>query len=236
MHCAIHDSGADRYVSPSIQSSITRQHLIVPASCHYCFIAPGFTDVSASYGEYLLFTAYSMTSAFAQNGFCITNSGASSALQTPYSVAVRPTATADPAQYQSAVATWFINFLEVPDWGVCGEGGSLAVHMAEAATTRSVIVAVSTTLGAVSLKSLASPTNTVTLGVTQSSRPNPGSAGLGADDVAVISVVVAVVFLGLVSSCLILWYRFRRQQAAMNERNIGKQLEVESDDEFPRGA
>ena len=176
-----------------------------------------------------------MTSAFAQDGFCITNSGASSALQTPYSVAVPPTATADPAQYQSAVATLFINFLEVPDWGICGEDGSLAVHMAEAASTRSVNVAVSTTLGAASLTSLASPTNTATLGVTQSSRPKSGSAGLGADDVAVISVLVAVVFLGLVSSCLILWYRYRRQQTAIKERNIQKKLEVEPDDEFPRG-
>ena len=218
----------------SLQSR-AQQHLIVPASCDYCFIAPGFTDVSTFYGEYLLFTAYSMTSAFAQDGFCITNSGASTALQTPYSVAVPPTATADPAQYQSAVATWFINFLEVPDWGVCGENGSLAVHMAEAATTRSVNVAVLTTLGAVSLTSLTSPTYTGTLINTQSSLPKSGSAGLGADAVAVISVIVVVVFLGLVSSCMILWYKYRRQQAAMNERNIQKKLEPEPEDEFPRG-
>ena len=176
-----------------------------------------------------------MTSAFAQDGFCITNSGASTALQTPYSVAVPPTATADPARYQSAAATWFINFLGVPDWGVCGENGSLAVHMADAATTRSVNVAVPTSVGAASPTSLMSPTNTVTLVVTQSSRPKSGSAGLGADAVAVISVIVALVFLGLVSSGVILWYRYRRHQAALTERNIQKKLEVEPEDEFPRG-
>ena len=176
-----------------------------------------------------------MTSAFAQDGFCITTSGASTALQTPYSVAVPPTATADPAQYQSAVATWFINFLGVPDWGVCGENGSLAVHMADATTTRSVNVPVETSVGAASPTSLASPTNTMTLAVTQSSHPKSGSAGLGADAVAVISVVVAVVFLGLISSGMVLWYKYQRQQAAMNERNIQKKLEVEPEDEFPRG-
>ena len=171
-----------------------------------------------------------MTSAFTQDGFCFTNSGASRALQTPYSVSVPPTATADPAQYQSAVATWFINFLEVPDWGVCGKNGSLAVHMAEAATTRSVNVAVSTIRGAATPTSLTSTTNTGTLIVTQSSRPKSGSAGLGADAVAVISVVVALVFLGLVSSCMLLWYKHRRHQAAINERNIQKKLEVEPED------
>ena len=198
-------------------------------------MAPGFTDISTSSREYVLFTAYSMTSAFAQDGFCITNSGASTALQTPYSIAVPATATADPAQYQSAMATWFINFLGVPDWGVCGENGSLAVHMTDAATTRFVNVAVPTILGAASPTSLASPYNTVTLVATQSSRPKSGSAGLGTDAVAVISVVVAVVFLGLVASGMILWYKYRRQQAAMIERNLQKKLEVEPEDEFPRG-
>lgn len=226
------------YLGASFLSAVCLAQSTTPAptaSCNDCFIAPGFTDVSSLNGEYLLFTAYSMTSTFAQDGFCFTISGASSALQTPYSVAVPPTATADPAQYQSAVATGFINFLEVPDWGVCGENGSLAVHMADAAITRSVNVAVSTTLGAASLASLTSPSNTVTSGVTHSSRPKSGSAGLGADDVAVISVVVAVVFLGLVSSCMILWYKHRRQQEAMIQSNIQKKIEVDPEDEFPRG-
>ena len=194
-------------------------------------MAPGFTEVSTFYGEYLLFTAYSMTSAFAQDGLCTTDSGASTVLQTPYSVAVPPTATTDPAQYQSAVATWFINFLGVPDWGVCGENGSLAVHMIDAATTRSVNVAVPTILGAATPTSLTSPTNILTLKGTQSSHPKSGSAGLGADAVAVISVVVAVIFLGLASSGVILWYKYRKQQAAMKERNIQKKLEVEPEDE-----
>ena len=234
MPCAVYNYGADWYVSPPIRSYCIRQYLIVLASCNYCFIAPGFTDVSSSHEEYLLFTAYSMTSAFAQDGFCITNSGASTALQTPYSVAVPPTATADPARYQSAVATWFVGFLGVPDWGVCGENRSLAVHMTNAATTRSVNVAVPTILGAASPTSITTPTNTVTLVVTQSSLPESSSAGLGADAVAVISVVVSVVFLGLVLSGIILWYKYRKQQAAINERRIQKKSEAEPEDEFPR--
>ncbi|KAM0804458.1 hypothetical protein BDR22DRAFT_885711 [Usnea florida] len=225
------------YLSASYLSAICLAQSTTPAptaSCNYCFIAPGFTDVSTFYGEYLLFTAYSMTSAFAQDGSCITNSGASTALQTPYSVAVPPTATVDPAQYQSAVATWFINFLGVPDWGVCGENGSLAVHLTNAATTRSVNVAVSTSLGIASLTSLTSPTNTVTSLATHCSPPKSGPAALGADAVAVISVVVAVVLLGFVSSGVFLWYEYRGQQAAMNERNIQNKLEVEPEDELPR--
>ena len=176
-----------------------------------------------------------MTSTFAEDGSCITISGASTALQTPYSVAVPPTATVDPAQYQSAVATWFVNFLEVPDWGVCGENGSLAVHLTNAATTRFVNVAVPTTLGAASRTSLTSPTDTVTSLVTQSSPPKSAPAGLGADAVAVIGVVVAVVLLCFISSGVILWYKYRKQQAAMKERNIQEKLEVEPEDECPRG-
>ena len=175
-----------------------------------------------------------MTSAFAQDGSCITDSGASTALQTPYSVAVPPTATVDLAQYQSAVATWFVNFLGVPDWGVCGEDGSLAVHLTNAATTRFVNVAVPNSLGAASPTSLTSPTNTVTSLVTQSSPPKSGPAGLGTNAVAVISSFVAVVLLGFVSSGVFLWYEYRGQQAAMNERNIQKELEVEPEDECPR--
>ena len=131
--------------------------------------------MSFSYEQYLLFTAYSLTSAFAQDGTCVTNSGAPTPLQTPYSVANQGLVTADSAQYQSAVATWFVTFLDVPDWGICGENGSLAVHMAYADTTAFVNVAVPTTLGVALPGSFESFSSTVSLAAIRSSLLTPAS-------------------------------------------------------------
>ena len=198
------------------------------ASCNYCFLAPGYTDVSSSLEEYLLFTAYSMTSAFAQDGLCFTNSGASTPLQTPYSVA---TATVDPVQYQSAAATWFVNFLEVPDWGICGENGSLAVHMANDNSTAVVNVAVSTVFGAALPTSFQTASNTASLVFPQPSLPTSVSAGLSSRAKAAIGLVVSVVVLAIILPGLVLWYRYRRQHAAMRDREIQDKLEMETEAE-----
>ena len=205
---------------------LKRQCLISSASCDYCYLAPGYTYVSSSREEYLLCTAYSMTSAFAQDGLCTTVSGASTPLQAPYSILKPATATADPTQYSSAVATWFVDHLNVPDWGICGENGSLAVHMANSQTTAFVDVAVPTILGAVSKSS---PTTTATLVVTQSSLPMTGSAGLSATSKAIIGVVVAVVVLTLVILGLLLWFKYRQQRKAMVEKGIEGKLETETE-------
>ena len=189
--------------------------------------------MSLSYGENLLFTAYSMTSAFAQDGHCITNSGASTPLATPYSVAKPITATADPAQYRSAVATWFVNFLNVSDWGICGDNGSLAVHMANADTTAVVNVALTTTSGVIiSTTSYLSPTSTASLVVSQSSFPTPASSGLSTGIKAAIGLLVSVVVLALMIPGFVLWYRYRKQRAATMEEKIQEKLEMETQSEI----
>ena len=207
------------------------------ASCNYCFLAPGYTVVSSSYQEYLLFTAYSITSAFAEDGFCFTNSGASTPLKTPYSVAKPATATADLAQYQSAEATWFVHYLDVPDWGICGENGSLAVHMTSADITAFVNVAVQTIFRAALPTSSVFPTNTPSLAFTQSSLPTPASAGLSSGVKAAIGLLVSVFILAVVVPALILCYRYRKQRAAMMERKMQEKLETETqlEIEFSKG-
>ena len=178
-----------------------------------------------------------MTSAFAQDEFCFTISGASSPLPTPYSVAKPATATADPAQYQSAVATWFVNFLDVHDWGVCGENGSLAVHMADANAdaTAFVNVEVPTILGVASPTSLAATSNTASLVGSQSSTLKGASGGLSTRAKAAVGLVVSVVGLALVLPGLALWYRYRKQRAARMERKIQEKLETENETEMEVG-
>ena len=172
-----------------------------------------------------------MTSTFSQDGFCFTISGASTPLQTPYSVAKPTTATADLARYQSAAATWFVNSLSVPDWGVCGANGSLAVHMADADAIAVVNVAVQTTLGAASPTSFAVPSSTASLVGTASSVSKSGSGGLSTRVKAAIGLVVSVVILALVLPGLVLWYRYRKQRAAGMERRIQEKLETETEKE-----
>ena len=170
-----------------------------------------------------------MTSAFSQNGYCFTVSGASTPLQTPYSVAKPTTATAKPAEYSSAAATWFVNHLNVPDWGICGENGSLAVHLADAQTTHFVNVAVPTILGAVSRTPLLSSSSTATMIVTQSPT---ASAGLSTSAKAAIGVAVPVIVLAVVLPALILWFRYRKQRAASMERKIQEKLGTETESEI----
>lgn len=229
MSWTVYYSGTDWYVSILGQASCTQPQLIMLASCKYCFLSPGFTDVSSSSEQYLLFTAYSMTSAFAQNGLCITNSGAPRPIPTPYSVANQGIATADPTQHQSALATSFVHFLNIPDWGICGENGSLAVHMANAETTAFVNVAISTTSGAALPISVLSSSSTASLVATQSSLPTPASTGLTNRDKAAIGVVVSVFFLCLVLPGLVLWHKYRKQRAAKIERKIQEKLEIETE-------
>ena len=201
----------------------------VLASCDYCFLAPGFTDTSSASQEYLLFTAYSMTSAFAQDGSCFTVSGASTPLQTPYSVAKPATATANPAEYSSTAASWFVGHLNVPDWGICGKNGSLAVHMADAKTTQFVDVTVPTVLGAVSRTSLLSPSSTAT---SHSSPLAPASTGLSNGAKVAIGVAVPVIVLGVVLSGLILWFSYRKQRGARMERRTEAKLGTETESEI----
>lgn len=170
-----------------------------------------------------------MTSTFSRDGYCFTISGASTPLQTPYSVAKPTTATVDPAQYQSAVATWFVSFVDVPDWGVCGENGSLAIHMADADATAVVNVAVQTILGVASPTSFAVPSSTASLVGTTSSVSKSASGGLSTRLKAAIGLVVSVVVLALVLPGLVLWYRYRKQRAAGMERRIQEKLETETE-------
>ena len=165
-----------------------------------------------------------MTSAFAQDGFCFTVSGASTPLQTPYSIAKPATATADPAEYSSAAASWFVAHVNVPDWGICGASGSLAVHLADATTTQFVDVAVPTVLAAVSRTSALSfsPSSTAT-----SSRA-PVSTGLSTSAKVAIGVAVPVIVLAVVSAALILWFTYRKQRAARMERRVEGKLGTET--------
>ncbi len=172
-----------------------------------------------------------MTSTFSQDGYCFTISGGSTPLQTPYSVAKPTTATADSAQYQSAVATWFVSFLDVPDWGVCGDNGSLAVHMADTDTTAVVNVAVQTILGLASSTSFAVSSSTASLVGTTSSGSKSASGGLSTRVKAAIGLVVSVVVLALVLPGLVLWYRYRKQRAAGMERRIQEKLETDMETE-----
>lgn len=201
------------------------------ASCNYCYLAPGYTDVSSANKEYVLFTAYSMTSAFTQNGFCFTNSGASSALPTPYSVAKPASATANPTQFSSALASWFVDALKVPDWGVCGADGSLVVHLAGAETTQTVNVAVPTVLGAISRTSSLPSASTSAGGlvVTPSSHGTEASGGLSAGAKAAVGVMVAVVVLGLLVLGLVLFSRYgaRKHREAMMKEMAELKLGVE---------
>ena len=180
-----------------------------------------------------------MTSAFTQNGFCFTVSGASTSLQTQYSVA-KPSTTASTnsaiasarlAEYSSAAATWFVNFLNVPDWGVCGANGSLAVHMADddATTTQFVNVAVPTGLGAIFRTPLlaSSSSSTSTVGEVAA------SSGLSTSDKALIGVGVPVIVLMVVLPGLILWFRLRKQRAAaLMERKLQEKLGTETESEI----
>ena len=167
-----------------------------------------------------------MTSAFAQDGFCFTVSGASTPLPTPYSVAKPATATAAEAQYSSAAASWFIAHLNVPDWGICGKNGSLAVHLADATTTHFVNVAVPTVLGAVSPSS-----STATSAISYSSPSATASTGLSTSAKAAIGVGVPVIVLAVVVSGLILWFTYRRRRVARMERRVEENLrrEMEGD-------
>ena len=183
----------------------------------------------------MLFTAYSITSAFTQDGSCYTVSGAPTPLQTQYSVAKPAIATAKPAQYSSAVATWFVNFLNVPDWGVCAENGSLAVHLADAETTNTIEVAVPTGLGAVSrrlLLSSSSSSSTATLVVSQSKISAQAPTGLSASAKAAIGVAVPVIVLALVLPGLILWVKYRKQRGAMLERKVQEKPGIETEREI----
>ena len=160
-----------------------------------------------------------MTSAFAQDGFCFTVSGASTPLQTPYSVAKPATATAKPAEYSSAAASWFVGHLNVPDWGICGKNGSLAVHLADAKTTQFVNVAVPTPL--------LSPSSTATLVISPSS-----STGLSTSAITAIGVAVPLIVLAVVLSGLILWIRYRKQRAARMDRRVEEKLGMEAESEI----
>ena len=175
-----------------------------------------------------------MTSAFTQDGFCFTVSGASSTLPTPYSVAKPATATANPTQYSSAVASWFVNYLDVPDWGVCGGDGSLVVHMVDAKTTQVVNVAVPTVLGAGSRTPIVSASNTAGgVVVTPSSVPTRGSSGLSAGAEAAIGVAVVVGVLGILVPGVVLGvrYRSRKQRRAVEERMAREKLGMETETE-----
>ena len=181
----------------------------------------------------MLFTAYSLTSAFTQDGFCYTVPGPPTLLQTQYSVAKPAIATAKPAQYSSAVATWFVNFLDVPDWGTYAENGSLAVHLAGAETIRVIEVAVPTGLGAVSRRPLLSPSpSTATSVVAQSSLSTQASTGLSASAKAAIGVAVPVIVLALVLPGVILWAKYRKQRAAKLERKVQEKLGTETEREI----
>ena len=173
-----------------------------------------------------------MTSAFAQDGSCFTVSGASTPLQTPYSVAKPATATANPAEYSSAAASWFVGHLNVPDWGICGENGSLAVHMADAKTTQFVNVAIPTVLGAVSRTSPLSPSGTATSVISHSSLSAPASTGLSTSAKVAIGIAVPVIVLGVVLSGLILWFTYRKQRAAGMERRVEAKLGTETESEI----
>ena len=172
-----------------------------------------------------------MTSAFAQNGYCFTVSGASTPLQTPYSVSKPATATSQPTAYSSAAASWFVGHLNVPDWGICGQNGSLAVHMADATTTQFVDVAVPTVLGAVSRTSSSlSPSSS-----TAASQPSlcaPASTGLSTSAKAAIGVAVPVIVLAVVGSGLVLWFSYRKQRAARIERRVEGKLGTEMEGEI----
>ena len=163
-----------------------------------------------------------MTSAFAQDGFCFTVSGASTPLQTPYSVAKPATATAQPGEYSSAAASWFVGHLNVPDWGICGKNGSLAVHLADAKTTQVVNVAVPTPL--------LSPSSTATLVVFPSSPSS--STGLSTSAKAAIGVFVPLIVLTVILSGLILWLRYRKQRAARMQRRVEEKLGTEAESEI----
>lgn len=181
----------------------------------------------------MLFTAYSITSAFAQDGSCYTVPGPQTLLQTQYSVAKPAIATAKPAQYSSAVATWFVNFLDVPDWGTCGGNGSVAVHLADAETINTVEVAVPTALGAVSRRPLLPPSpSTATSVVAQSSLSTQASTGLSASAKAAIGVAVPVIVLALVLPGVILWLKYRKQRAAKLERKVQEKLGTETEREI----
>ena len=168
-----------------------------------------------------------MTSAFAQDGYCFTVSGASTPLQTPYSVAKPATATAKPAEYSSAAASWFVGHLNVPDWGICGENGSLAVHLADATTTQFVDVAVPTVLGAPSRTPLLLSPSSAAI-----SRPTPASSGLSTSAKTAIGVFVPVIVLAVVLSGLILWFKYRKQRAARMERRIEAKVGMETEGEI----
>ena len=124
----------------------------------------------------------------------------------------------------------------MPDWGVCGENGSLAVHMESADTTAVVNVAVQTTREKALLTSFASPTNTASLAVTPSSLPTSASAGLSTRaKAAATGLVTSVGVLALILPGLLVWYKSRKQRAAMVDRKIQDKLEVETETEteFP---
>ena len=168
-----------------------------------------------------------MTSAFAQDGSCFTVSGASTPLRSPYSVAKPATAPANPAQYSSAAASWFVDHLNVPDWGICGENGSLAVHLADAKTTQFVDVAVPTILGAVP-----SPSSTANSVTSHSSLSAPVSTGLSTSAKAAIGVAVPVIVLTVVVSGLMLWFTYRKQRNARMERRTEGKLGTETEDDI----
>ena len=119
----------------------------------------------------------------------------------------------------------------MPDWGVCGENGSLAVRMESADNSAVVDVAVRTILGATLPTSFASPSNTASLAVTPSSLPTPASTGLSTRVKAAIGLVVSVIVLGLILPGLLLWYKHRKQRAAMTERKIQDKAKTETETE-----
>ena len=170
-----------------------------------------------------------MTSAFSQNGFCFTVSGAPRPLQTPYSIAKPATATAKPAEYSSAVATWLVNYLNVPDWGTCGGDGSLEVHLADAETTVSVHVAVPTALGAISRGPLLPPSSSATSVVLPSSHSTTASAGLSMGAKAAIGIAVPVIVLSSVLLGLIFWFRYRKQRGIRNHDGMEIKDKMESE-------
>ena len=163
--CLMRKLSRGEIVSPSLQ----------PLSCNSCYIAADFTyssqpinagqftfnpggslipERSSPTGTYIVFTAYSVTSAYGSSGQCFTTSNSPITLATPFSL-TKPSIT-DSVSFQAAAETSFVNYLR---FSTCSGRGQ-SVQASRLVPVSGVLPMTITTSGILGLNGVL-PTSTI---------------------------------------------------------------------------
>jgi len=184
---------------------------------------------------FVLFTAYSITSAYLSDGVCITKSGSPNLLP---NVSVLSSDTADPTAFQSSALSALIAFLgfESCDNGEAGlviypsatdkspviQASASGSTAAPAAFLVSVVSTIAPSLASLNTSVLAIPTSasTASSALTSSSPPQVGTSRLPKRDKVAISVVVPIICIAFIlPSAVFLLQRRRKKNGNVKDGN-----------------